>query len=82
MTLDLDAIAREVGLIELRDVWADLPADYTQALSRFAALLLEKAAQVCDGHESEWLSQKLYSHSHGASECARAIRSMAAGMGE
>ena len=72
MTLDLDAIAREVGLIELRDVWADLPADYTQALSRFAALLLEKAAQVCEGmHEEDRPGDYAY-----------AIRSMAAGMGE
>lgn len=72
MTLDIDAIAREAGLIEPRDVWADLPADYTQALSRFAALLLEKAAQVCEGmHEED-----------RPSDYADAVRSMAAGMGE
>ena len=44
MKIDLDAIAREAQLIEPRDVWADLPADYRQALSSFAALVLEKAA--------------------------------------
>lgn len=44
MKIDLDAIAREAQLIEPRDVWADLPADYRQALCSFAALVLEKAA--------------------------------------
>lgn len=42
---DIAELARECGLIEPRDVWADLPADYRQALCSFAALLLEKAAQ-------------------------------------
>lgn len=41
---DIAELARECGLIEPRDVWADLPADYRQALCSFAALALEKAA--------------------------------------
>ncbi len=43
---DVEELARKVGLIEPRDVWADLPADYRQALCSFAALVLEKAADV------------------------------------
>lgn len=43
--VDIEKLAREAELIEPSDVWADLPADYTQALSRFAALVLEKAAE-------------------------------------
>lgn len=43
---DVEELARNVGLIEPRDVWADLPADYRQALCSFAALVLEKAADV------------------------------------
>lgn len=41
---DVEELARECGLIEPRDVWADLPADYRQALCSFAALVIEKAA--------------------------------------
>ena len=47
---DVEELARKVGLIEPRDVWADLPADYRQALCIFAALVLEKAAEVAN-HE-------------------------------
>lgn len=43
MTLDLDAIAREAG-IDL-DQYGGIARAYPQHLQRFAALLLEKAAQ-------------------------------------
>lgn len=70
--VDIEKLAREAELIEPSDVWADLPADYTRSLSRLAALLLEKAAQVCEGmHEED-----------RPGDYADAIRSMAAGMGE
>lgn len=89
MTLDLDAIAREVGLIELRDVWADLPADYTQALSRFAALLLENVAQNHDEAAKEWArmaegcNSGMYDDkAMAAQQLADDVRQMAAGMGE
>ena len=45
---DVEELARNVGLIEPRDVWADLPSDYRQALCSFAALVLENAAQTAD----------------------------------
>ena len=54
MKIDLDAIAREAQLIEPRDVWADLPSDYRQALSLFAALVLEKAAGRADSKGHHW----------------------------
>ena len=40
---DVEELARKVELIEPRDVWADLPSDYRQALCSFSALVLEKA---------------------------------------
>lgn len=43
---DVEELARKVGLIEPRDVWADLPSDYRQALCSFSALVLENAADV------------------------------------
>lgn len=43
---DIEELARECGLIEPRDVWADLPADYTQALCSFAALTIEKSGHA------------------------------------
>lgn len=55
MTLDLDAIAREAGVIDPIELlesnqWRQ---DTLRELSRFAALLLEKAAQVCEGMHEE-----------------------------
>ena len=52
MTLDLDAIAREAELYfgSLDDHVINLSAE---TLSRFSALLLEKAAQVCEGMHEE-----------------------------
>jgi len=50
---DVEELARECGLIEPRDVWANLPADYTQALLRLSAGVLEKAATVCEGMHEE-----------------------------
>lgn len=47
---DVEELASKVGLIEPRDVWADLPADYRQALCSFSALVLEKAALAAN-HE-------------------------------
>lgn len=62
---DVEELARKVGLIEPRDVWADLPADYRQALCSFAALVLEKAADEAedDGimgllHEDDLIAAK------------------------
>ena len=67
MTLDLDAIAREAGfqvkIIDLNSGFDFRPpmklvqpvssTDISVELSRFAALLLEKAAQVCEGMHEE-----------------------------
>lgn len=69
---DVEELARNVGLIEPRDVWADLPADYRQALCSFAALVLEKAAEVCDAEANNWDDDK------GLIVCAKAIRRMSA----
>ena len=69
---DVEELARKVGLIEPRDVWADLPADYRQALCIFAALVLEKAAEVCDAEANNWDDDK------GLIVCAKAIRRMSA----
>lgn len=69
MKIDLDAIAREAQLIEPRDVWADLPADYRQALCSFAALVLEKAADHCETH-----------YNHEAKDCADELRAMSAAL--
>lgn len=77
MTLDLDAIAREACLAVCRKLgWPETEAPFINLSSphfakAFAALLLEKAAQVCDGRESM-----------DADWCAQDIRAMAAGMGE
>ncbi|HET8695764.1 MAG TPA: hypothetical protein VFM33_13915 [Aquabacterium sp.] len=75
--IDIDAIAREAGLVV--DVSTDpnsppswWACGHDPAFKKFAALLLEKAAQVCDGmHEED-----------RPGDYADAIRSMAAGMGE
>lgn len=67
--IDIEAIAREAELIEPSDVWADLPPIYTQALSRFAALVLEKAADHCDTH-----------YNHEAKDCADELRTMSAAL--
>ena len=69
---DVEELARNVGLIEPRDVWADLPSDYRQALCSFAALVLEKAAEVCDAEANNWDDDK------GLIVCAKAIRRMSA----
>lgn len=74
MKLDIEAIAREAGVIEPIDLlesnqWRQ---DTLRELSRFAALLLEKAAQVCEGmHEEDRPGDYAY-----------ALRQMAAGLGE
>ena len=69
---DVEELARNVGLIEPRDVWGDLPSDYRQALCSFAALVLEKAAEVCDAEANNWDDDK------GLIVCAKAIRRMSA----
>ena len=69
---DVEELARKVGMIEPRDVWADLPSDYRQALCSFAALVLEKAAEVCDAEANNWDDDK------GLIVCAKAIRRMSA----
>lgn len=51
---DVEELARKVGLIEPRDVWADLPADYRQALCSFSALVLEKSAGRADSKGHHW----------------------------
>ena len=51
---DVEELARNVGLIEPRDVWADLPSDYRQALCSFSALVLEKAADLADSRGHHW----------------------------
>ena len=66
---DVEELARKVGLIEPRDVWADLPADYRQALCSFAALVLEKAADHCETH-----------YNHEAKDCADELRAMSAAL--
>ena len=77
MKLDIEAIAREAELIEPRDVWADLPADYRQALCIFAALVLEKVADHLQSNV-HWTKP----HSKVISAACAEIRHMAAGMGE
>lgn len=49
--IDIEKLAREAGLTEQRDVWADLPPDYTKALSVFSALVLEEAAHRCEAND-------------------------------
>lgn len=44
MHIDTEKLAREAGLIEPRDVWGDLPADYRVALSTLIARALEEAS--------------------------------------
>lgn len=80
--IDIEAIAREADLIEPSDVWADLPADYTQALSCFAAMVLEKAAQGATssikgfGLNSVWAK----GYVEGVNDCAQGLRAMAAAL--
>ena len=69
---DVEELARKVELTEPRDVWGDLPSDYRQALCSFAALVLEKAAEVCDAEANNWDDDK------GLIVCAKAIRRMSA----
>jgi len=69
---DVEELARKVGLLDPRDVWADLPSDYRQALCSFSELVLEKAAEVCDAEANNWDDDK------GLIVCAKAIRRMSA----
>ena len=71
---DVEELARKVELTEPRDVWGDLPSDYRQALCSFAALVLEKAAEVCDAEANNWDDDK------GLIVCAKAIRRMSAAL--
>lgn len=72
--MDIEKLAREAGLIEPRDVWADLPSDYRGAISSLAALVLEEAAKVC---ESVGKAHSDYPFAKLASEnCARRIRAI------
>lgn len=48
-----------------------------QHLQRFAALVLEKAAQVCDGQVERWIDDRAR---YCASECAAGIRAMSAAL--
>lgn len=75
---DVEELARECGLIEPSDVWADLPADYTRAMSRLAALLLEKAAQVAKAEPRVWD----FTAPDPQTRIHDKLLAMAAGMGE
>ena len=44
MPEDVEVLAREADLIDPRDVWAELPIDYTRGVMRIVALAFEKAA--------------------------------------
>ena len=48
-------MAVEVGLLEPRDEWATVPADYRAALEGFARLVAEDCARVCDERYAECL---------------------------
>ncbi|MDE2419515.1 MAG: hypothetical protein KGN32_17125 [Burkholderiales bacterium] len=79
--IDIEAIAREAGMESALNmgapscVWTEGCEGVSQQhLQRFAALLLEKAAQVCDVTPPEPFRPSI--------EAAHAIRQMAAGMGE
>ena len=80
---DVEELARKVELTEPRDVWGDLPSDYRQALCSFAALVLEKAAEVCkDKHREHRLDTDDYynGQGEGAKWCAQQLRAMSAAL--
>lgn len=79
--IDIEAIAREAGMESALNmgapscVWTEGCEGVSQQhLQRFAALLLEKAAQVCEGIDQA-------ASSNAPMLCAMRIREMAAGMG-
>ena len=47
-------MAVEVGLLEPRDEWATVPADYRAALVSFARLVAEDCARVCEDDANDW----------------------------
>lgn len=46
-------MAVEVGLLEPRDEWATVPADYRAALESFARLVAEDCARWVDGNAAQ-----------------------------
>jgi hypothetical protein len=76
--MDIEKLAREAGLIEPRDVWADLPSDYRNALSSLAALVLKEAAKNCDRTAEHLMRIGRNTKAATAAVCAKQIQSMAA----
>ena len=72
MTLDIEKLAREAGIdqtISREPVWIATQED----LERFAALVLEQAAQKCEGFA---VNADGYIDDDWAAMCSEAIRAM------
>lgn len=74
-------MAVEVGLLEPRDEWATVPADYRTALVSFARLVAEDCARVCEDDAKatsdpvlDLIEESRAGYVSGARNCADAIR--------
>jgi len=69
---DVEELARKANLAQMNNAPEGVFIVDAQALSLFAALVLEKAAEVCDAEANNWDDDK------GLIVCAKAIRRMSA----
>jgi hypothetical protein len=78
---DIERIAREAGLIDAIDDVNQAFSDWKPEVSKFAALLLEEVAKVCDERQGYDLRWNHIEGAYSSAICATNIRTLAASIG-
>ena len=74
--MNIIELAREAGFTELEFFGNKVGTNVTECLERFAALVLEEAAKVCDGVAYTHQNASMLGPEQNALKCAAAIRAL------